>query len=541
MYYTKEMMASVARVEALREKNLHREQKRMDAHEINQLLRDFHPDGLRFGMDTITVGPNRGEIAPKELVRLLHAKGRVPREKIDLSHADFITDVLIIGGGGAGAAAAIEASRLGAKVLLVTKLRLGDSNTIMAEGGIQAADKEGDSPILHYLDVMGGGHFCNDPQLVRKLVMEGPEAIAWLCDMGVMFDKEADGTMATTHGGGTSCQRMHSAADYTGAEIMHSLRDEVLFHDIAIEEFTAAIEILKDAKGRAAGAILMDIETEVCKVAQAKTVILATGGSGRLHFQGFPTSNHYGATADGLVIAYRAGVSLVFQDTMQYHPTGVLFPEQLYGALVTEKVRSLGANILNAEGEPFVNPLETRDVVTAAIIRDCKERGKGVCTRLGSGVWLDFTMIEKKRGAGAIEKYLPAMFRMFRKNKVDIRQVPVLVYPTLHYQNGGLKIDANCATEVENLYAAGETTGGIHGRNRLMGNSLLDMIVYGRCAGQEAARKSKKVDFLPLTLDHLFNYERSLEDTGTLERDIVSPMLLPDYRFGRSGVSESEK
>ena len=161
MYYTKEMMASVARVEALREKkNLHREQKRMDADEINQLLRDFHPDGLRFGMDTITVGPNRGEIAPKNWCGLLHAKGRVPREKIDLSHADFITDVLIIGGGGAGAAAAIEASRLGAKVLLVTKLRLGDSNTIMAERRHSSGGQGGgDSPILHYLDVMGWRSF----------------------------------------------------------------------------------------------------------------------------------------------------------------------------------------------------------------------------------------------------------------------------------------------------------------------------------------------------------------------------------------------
>ncbi len=541
MYYTKQMMDSVAKVESMREHYIDTEHDRMTAEEIQGLLTAFHPDGLQSGMGTIALGPNQGEAAPLELVRQLQSRSRIDDLELDLTHADYETDVLIIGGGGAGAAAAIEASLFGAKVLLVTKLRLGDSNTIMAEGGIQAADKAGDSPVLHYLDVMGGGHFCNDPKLVRKLVMEGPEAISWLCDMGVMFDKEADGTMVSTHGGGTSRKRMHAAADYTGAEIMHSLRDEVLFHDIAIEEFTAAVEIIKDSKGRAAGAVLMDIETEVCKVARAKTVVLATGGSGRLHFQGFPTSNHYGATADGLVIAYRAGAGMVFQDTMQYHPTGVLFPEQLYGSLVTEKVRSLGADILNVDGKRFVNPLETRDVVTSAIIRECRERGKGVPTRLGPGVWLDFPMIEKKMGEGTIEKRLPSMYRMFRKNKVDIRQVPVLVYPTLHYQNGGIRIDEHCETDVENLYAAGEMTGGIHGRNRLMGNSLLDIIVYGRCAGREAAHKSREVEWAPATLSHVAEYEKSLVEAEALFEGEVSPMLLPDYRLGKTGALEQNE
>ena len=224
--------------------------------------------------------------------------------------------------------------------MIVTKLRIGDANTMMAEGGIQAADKENDSPAQHYLDVMGGGHFANVPELVEKLVMDGPECIKWLNDLGVLFDKDKDGNMITTHGGGTSRKRMHAAADYSGAEIMRVLRDEVQNRKIPVVDFTSAIEIIKDTEGKAAGAVLQNMETGEILIARAKCVIIATGGAGRLHYQGFPTSNHYGATADGLVLAYRAGARLLYQDTLQYHPTGVAFPSQIYGALVTEKVRS---------------------------------------------------------------------------------------------------------------------------------------------------------------------------------------------------------
>ena len=211
-------------------------------------------------------------------------------------------DVLVIGGGGAGASAAIEANEAGANVMIVTKLRIGDANTMMAEGGIQAADKENDSPVQHYLDAFGGGHFAARPELLRRLVMEAPDAIKWLNELGVMFDKDETGRMITTHGGGTSRKRMHACKDYSGAEIMRTLRDEVLNRQIPVVEFTAAVELIKDDRGQVAGAVLQNLETDDYLVAKAKTVIIATGGAGRMHYQGFPTSNHYGATADGLIL-----------------------------------------------------------------------------------------------------------------------------------------------------------------------------------------------------------------------------------------------
>ena len=197
---------------------------------------------------------------------------------------------------------------------------------------------------------------------------------------------------------------------------MRTLRDEVLNRSIEVVDFTSAIELLLDETGRCAGAVLQNMETKEILVARAKTVILATGGAGRLHYQGFPTSNHYGATADGLVLGYRAGAKLLYPDTLQYHPTGAAFPAQIYGALVTEKVRSVGAMLINAEGEAFMNPLETRDVAAASIIRECSERKKGVRTPLGDAVWLDTPMIEIKGGKGTIEKRIPAMLRMFSKH-----------------------------------------------------------------------------------------------------------------------------
>ena len=271
------------------------------------------------------------------------------------------------------------------------------------------------------------------------------------------------------------------------------------------------------------------METGELLVAKAKTVVLATGGAGRLHYQGFPTSNHYGATADGLVLAYRAGARLLYPDTLQYHPTGAAFPAQIYGALVTEKVRSLGAMLINVNGEAFMNPLETRDVSAASVIRECSDRGNGVPTPEGYAVWLDTPMIELKNGAGTIEKRIPAMMRMFGKYGIDIRKEPILIYPTLHYQNGGVKITDDGQTDIENLYAAGEVVGGIHGRNRLMGNSLLDIIVFGRNAGRHASEKAKAVSVGELTLDHLNAFAQERREAG-VETDTVSPKLLPDYR-----------
>ena len=527
--YTKEMLESMKKVEANREANAVLEPRRMTAEEKDTLLKTYHPDYRQEEFDVLAIGPNKGEKVPKELAALLQANSRIQPDQIDLSHVDYDVDVLIIGGGGAGASAAIEADNAGAKAMIVTKLRIGDANTMMAEGGIQAADKPNDSPAVHYLDAFGGGHFAAKPELLYKLVTEAPEAIQWLNDLGVEFDKAPDGTMITTHGGGTSRKRMHAAKDYSGAEIMRTLRDEVLNREIPVVDFTAAIELILDENGKAAGAVLLNMETQEILIARAKTVVIATGGAGRLHYQGFPTSNHYGATADGLVLAYRAGAKLLYPDTLQYHPTGAAYPEQIFGALVTEKVRSLGAKLINVDGEVFMHPLETRDVSAASIIRECSDRGKGVATPEGTGVWLDTPMIELKGGEGTIEKRIPAMMRMFAKYDIDIRKEPILVYPTLHYQNGGIDISSNGQSSIENLFVAGEAVGGIHGRNRLMGKSLLDIIVFGRNAGRNASAKAKETTVGALTLAHVDAYAKEMKEAG-ITSDMVSPKLLPDYR-----------
>lgn len=527
--YSEEQLKSLARVEETRPERTGKDLRRLTADEKDALLAAFHPDYIRSSYTNLQVGANAGAPVLKELAALLQGTPRILSEKVDLSKVKYDVDVLIIGGGGAGASAAIEAKRAGANVMMVTKLRIGDANTAMAEGGIQAADREGDSPAIHYLDALGGGHFKNKQELLEKLVTEAPEAILWLNTLGVMFDKDKNGDMVETHGGGTSRKRMHACRDYSGSEIMRVLRDEVLNLGIPVVDFTSAIELIKDTDGKAAGAVLQNMETGEIMIARAKTVVLATGGAGRLHYQGFPTSNHYGATADGLILAYRAGAKLLYPETLQYHPTGVAAPTQIYGALVTEKVRSLGAQLVGKDGTAFVNPLETRDVTASSIIRECKERKNGLQTTDGEGVWLDTPMIDLIHGEGTIEKRIPAMLRMFGKYGLDIRKQPILVYPTLHYQNGGVDISANAESGVKNLFVAGEAAGGIHGTNRLMGNSLLDIIVFGRTAGKNAAARAKETKTKKLTLAFVDEFVAAMQKAGC-ESEEVSPRLLPDYR-----------
>lgn len=529
--YPSDMRESIRRVEATRSARLGQTFPMLAPAEKQSLLERFHPDYIPEAMREIRVGPNKGRRAPLELADLLEGRSWLTPEALDLEQIDVDTDVLVIGGGGAGSAAALLAREYGAKVLLATKLRHGDANTMMAQGGIQAADKDNDSPAIHFLDVMGGGGFVNDPDLVEALVRDAPSVIGWLEQLGCMFDKEPDGTLVTRHGGGTSRKRMHSARDYSGAEIMRTLRDEVRSHpeDITVLEFSPAIELLCDESGQVAGAVLQNLETGECLIVRAKAVVLATGGSGRLHYQGFPTTNHYGATGDGLILAYRLGARLAFIDTMQYHPTGAAYPEQILGLLVTEKVRGLGAQVVNIDGEQFVFPRETRDAESAAIIRECVERGKGVRTPSGMvGVWLDSPMIDIIHGPGTVQRELPAMVRQFKRFGIDITTDPMLVYPTLHYQNGGIAITPDCQTGIPGLFVAGEASGGVHGRNRLMGNSLLDVIVFGRRAGISAAQHARRTAIGKLTLRHLDEWERQLRESGIVTQ-IRTPILLPDY------------
>jgi succinate dehydrogenase/fumarate reductase flavoprotein subunit len=538
MPYTSELKELIKKVEATRPARIEKKKRGeefplLSLKEREERLRRYHPDFKPGSRREIRVGPNKGYAISPEIVELLEAKSRVNPDLIDLTKVTYETDVLILGGGGAGTAAALTAQENGVKVLIATKLRQGDANTMMAEGGIQAATKvTKDSPYYHYLDVLGGGHFKNVPELAYTLVTEAPKVLAWLENLGCMLTKFPEGQLKSLHGGGTCRKRMHYAADITGAEIMRTLRDEARnrAEDIKVLEFSPAVELILNEHGHCAGAVLYNLETEEYFIVKAKAVVLATGGSGRLHIQGFMTTNHYGATGDGLILGYRAGLRLCFLHTVQYHPTGAVFPEQAEGLLITEKFRGAGANVLNIEGEQFVNEREPRDVESASFIRECNEIGKGIPTPTGKvGIWLDSPMIDILMGEGAVKREFPGKFILFKRYGIDISKEPMLVYPTLHYQNGGLEYNSRCETTLPGFFAAGEVSGGVHGENRLMGNSLLDVTVFGRIAGVSASLYAKeKAKEGKLNLDHVRRYHKELEEAGIIT-DRVAPMLLPDY------------
>jgi len=537
MPYTPELKELIKKVEATRAGRVERKRRDeevpfLDLDQRKEMLK-FHPDFKEEGRRELRVGASKGYAIAHEIADLLEATSRVPPEKVDLSNPTYSTDVLVIGGGGAGTSAAILAQERGAKVIIATKLRHGDANTMMAEGGIQAATKgEKDSPYFHYLDVMGGGHFTNVPELAETLVKNAPDAIRWLEHYGVNFSKYDDGRLKTIHGGGTSRKRMHFAADITGAEIMRTIRDEARNRsdDITVLEFSPAVELVLNEHGHCAGALLYNMETEEYHLVTAKAVVMATGGCGRLHVQGFMTTNHYGATADGIVLGYRAGVPVAFLHTVQYHPTGVVFPEQAEGILITEKFRGSGANLVNVHGEQFVNEREPRDVEAASIIKECVHSGHGVPTPTGRlGIWLDSPMIDMLSGEGTVRKEFPGKYILFKRYDIDITKEPMLIYPTLHYQNGGLEFSEDGTTCVPGLFMAGEVGGGIHGANRLMGNSLLDIIVFGRIAGANAAAHAlEKFKDGSLSLDHVKRYNQEVTDAGVGEGR-VAPALIPMY------------
>ena len=539
--YPEYMWESIEKVEETREERLKSTIPRMSLEEREEILRKFHPDYKEGTKREVRIGPNKGDIFYNEIVDLLESKPLIDPDEIDLSSVDYDVDILIIGGGGAGTVAALWAYESGIpkdNILIVTKLRHGDSNSMMAQGGIQAADRPEDSPVIHFLDAYGGGHFTNKPELVKALVMDAPFIIKWHEELGVMYDRDENGEFIEISGGGTSRFRLHAAKDYTGMEIMRVLREKARNIGIPVLEFTSVIELLMDDRGRVAGGIAVNMETQEYIVIRAKATILATGGSGRLHLQNFPTTNHYGATGDGLVLAYRVGAKLRDLDAAQYHPTGAVYPEALVGLLCTEKLRGFGAVPVNKDGETFVHPLEPRDVESAAYIRECYERNKGVETPTGlRGIWLDTPMIEEIHGEGTIDRYFAAMKRQFGRFDIDISKQPILVFPTLHYQNGGVEIDEYAQTSVPGLFAAGEVTGGVHGKNRLMGNSLLDYNVFGRRAGIYAAKYVRKVKLGKLSLEHVKKYVKMLEEAG-IKTDRKAPILLPDYR-GKKALSRA--
>ena len=439
MAYSAEFQESLEKVEASRNRRLGQGFPKLDLADKASLLETYHPDFRIAEKREIRVGPNRGGMASKELVDLLESPSRLVPEAIDLTKVDSRTDILVIGGGGGGVTAALTAKEHGAEVLVATKLRLGDSNTIMAEGGIAAATFPEDSPIIHYVDTIVGGRGKNIPELVEALVNDAPFIVEWLTNLGVNFDRLPDGAYYAHMPAGHSRMRSHSVKDITGLEFMRVLCDELRNRDIDVLEFSPAVELLLDDGGQCAGAVLFNFDTEEYFPVAAKATILATGGMGRLHPQGFPTSNHYGATADGLVMAYRAGGKLLYIDFVQYHPTGVAWPEQMLGLLVSEAVRAQGAQVVNVDGEMFVDRLETRDALSAAIIRECGERGKGVLTPTGMlGIWLDTPLIDLMGGEGTFLRRFAGIHSRFKKYGIDPIHEPILIYPTQHYQNGGI-------------------------------------------------------------------------------------------------------
>jgi len=504
---------------------------RSDAVSVDALLKGYHPDHGPNARVALSVGVNRGDPCQPDLARHLQANALI--DDVDIAGAQLMTtDLLIIGGGGGGCAAALTAAKQGARVILATKLRLGDSNTVMAEGGIQAAIGEDDSPQLHFEDTLRAGHYCGDPELVAQMVMDGPDVIRWLIRLGMMFDQEDDnrapgGNLLRKKPGGASAARILSYLDYTGLEMMRVLREAVdLEPGITVWNRCPAVELLSDERGRCAGAVIYNLEWRTFVLVRARAVILATGGAGRMHLNAFPTSNHYGATADGLVLAYRLGARLRELDSFQYHPTGIAYPGHLAGGLISEAARSAGAKLVNGEGERFVDELQPRDVVASAILRECAQ-GRGIEREGQVGVFLDTPTLEMQN-PGILARRLVTLSHLARKCGHDAAQEPFLVYPTLHYQNGGVAIDTQGATTVPGLYCVGEVTGGIHGRNRLMGNALLDILSMGRRAGASAADAGRGILASRAGIGHVHAWQRELTLAG-LPLHVKAPMLFPGY------------
>ncbi len=491
------------------------------------LLHAYHPDYASDSRVTLKVGVNRNDPCHPQLAALLQSDSSSNDQL--LANANHIeTDVLVIGSGGAGCAAALIAAENSAEVLIATKTRLGDSNTVMAEGGIQASINPNDTPQAHFEETLQAGHHAGNKRLVEQMVLDGPDVIRWLIQQGMQFDVDQQGNLCTRRAGGTSADRVLYYRDYTGLEMMRVLREAVRNHPhINTADNSPAVELLSNEAGHCGGALLYSIDRQQYTVVKAKSVVLASGGLGRMHLNGFPTSNHVGATGDGLVLAYRLGAKLQTLDSFQYHPTGLAWPQTLAGTLITEGIRSAGAQLVNSRGERFIDELAPRDVVSAAIIRECSE-GRGIRLASGrQGVWLDTPALEQQQ-PGMLAQRFPKFLNLCDKAGINPHHAPLLICPTLHYQNGGVVINEHCETTIPGLYCAGEVSGGIHGKNRIMGNALLEIISFGRRAGAAAAASHPLPHSRELTLAHLKRFRREIANSG-LASDQSGPLLFPHY------------
>jgi L-aspartate oxidase len=389
-------------------------------------------------------------------------------------------DVLVIGSGASGLAAAVAAERAGARVAVATKGPLQSCNSAKAQGGIQAALGEDDSPQAHAEDVWNSSHETADRRLVEILTSEAPSAIHWLEELGVEFTRENGGYRLARCGGATR-KRLLQVGDRTGHAITKALRNAV--ETSATTTFVKAplSELAPTTHGWRAHVGEHELE--------AATVVLAAGGRcyREAEERGELTTNHPGATGEVTQIALDLGAQARDLDALQYHPNGGAWPETMQGYSIPETTRAYGAVLLNADGEEFTDSLGPRDTVSQAIV-DEVAKGKGVQSPDGRpAVYLDTTRIAEKDANIS----LPYMLRRYRRGGIDPLREPILTYPVLHYQNGGLVIDEHAETTVEGLFACGEIAGGTHGRNRMMGNSLLECTVFGRRAGKAAAVKAR--------------------------------------------------
>jgi L-aspartate oxidase len=394
--------------------------------------------------------------------------------------ADSSFDVLVIGSGASGLAAAVSAVRSGARVGLATKGALQSCNSAKAQGGIQAAFGGDDSPEQHADDVWKSSHETANLELVEILTSEAPGAIHWLEELGVEFTRE-NGGYRLARCGGASRKRLLQVGDRTGHAITTALRDAVESSGVHTFPKSPLAELARTENGWRARCGDHTID--------ATTVVLAAGGRcfRVAEERGELSTNHPGATGEVTQMAVDLGAEVRDFDALQYHPNGGAWPPNMQGYSIPETTRAYGAVLLNADGEEFTDSLGPRDAVSQAIV-DEVEGGKGVETPDGRpAVYLDTTRIPEPDANVS----LPYMLRRYRAGGIDPLSERLFTYPVLHYQNGGLVIDANAETTLEGVYACGEIAGGTHGRNRMMGNSLLECCVFGRRAGKAAAEKAK--------------------------------------------------
>jgi L-aspartate oxidase len=394
-------------------------------------------------------------------------------------------DVLVVGSGASGLAAAVSAERAGAFVGLATKTTLQACNSAKAQGGIQAAFGDDDSPELHAKDVLRSSHETAHPRLVEVLTSEAPSAIHWLEELGVEFTR-SNGGYRLARCGGASRKRLLQVGDRTGHAITKALR--VAFEagpSIELSHHSLAALEARESGWEATFATKEDSSASV----RAKTVVLAAGGRcfAEAGERGELSTNHPNATGEVTRIALEAGAEARDLDALQYHPNGGAWPATMQGYSIPETTRAYGAVLVNADGDEFTDSLGPRDAVSQAIF-DEVTKGRGVLTPDGRpAVLLDTTRISEEDA----EISLPYMLRRYRSAGIDPLSEPILTYPVLHYQNGGLVIDEHAETTLEGVFACGEIAGGTHGRNRMMGNSLLECTVFGRRAGRAAAERAR--------------------------------------------------